>query len=273
MSLQSCMMERFFFSVHMIYMGCRWARNTLESGCQMKRKLLGQSLLIFMLAGILVWVDFIVIDFRSQQKLQLVKTYVASHDIPPRTKIQEGDVLEMVLPKSYLGDYAVHDIHSIIGKWTDIEGMIPAGSFFYTRMLKAEEDLPDSPVARLKEGQSAYTMQVDLNRIGGGTMVGMRVDIYGTIIGKDGHPIAGPLISNVRVLSIRDHQGMEISDPDSSGLPYIAVVAVKDADVPILAAVEQAGELRFVSSSRSYSGQSEAVLMQDSSVVAWYQDN
>ena len=101
----------------------------------------------------------------------------------------------------------------------------------------------------------------------------MRVDIYGTIIGKDGHPIAGPLIANVRVLSIRDHQGLDIDSPDSLGVPYIAVVAVKDTDVPILAAVEQAGELRFVSSSRSYSAQSEAILDQDSPVVAWYQTN
>ena len=239
----------------------------------MKKRISVQCLLIGALAGILVWVDLIVIDFRSQQKLQLVKTYVASHDIPPRTKIREEDMLEIVLPESYLGTYAERDRQSIVGKWTDIEGMIPAGSFFYRRMLKAEENLPDAPIARLKEGQSAYTMQVDLNRIGGGTVVGMRVDIYGTISGKDGHPIAGPLISNVRVLSVRDHQGMEISDPDSSGLPYIAVVAVKDADVPILAAVEQAGELWFVSSSRSYSGQSEAILEQDSPVVAWYRDN
>lgn len=239
----------------------------------MKKKLVGQCLLILTLAGVLVWVDLIVIDFRSQQKLQLMKTYVASHDIPPRTKIQEADILEMVLPESYLGTNAVRDRQSIVGKWTDIEGMIPAGSFFYTRMLKAEESLPDSPVTRLREGQSAYTVQVDLNRIGGGTIAGMRVDIYGTIIGKDGHPIAGPLIANVRVLSIRDHQGLDIDSPDSLGVPYIAVVAVKDTDVPILAAVEQAGELRFVSSSRSYSAQSEAILDQDSPVVAWYQTN
>ena len=104
----------------------------------MKRKLVGQCLLILTLAGVLVWVDLIVIDFRSQQKLQLMKTYVASHDIPPRTKIQEADILEMVLPESYLGTNAVRDRQSIVGKWTDIEGMIPAGSFFYTRMLKVK---------------------------------------------------------------------------------------------------------------------------------------
>ncbi len=208
------------------------------------------------------------VSLKASQMIDLQTTYIASNDILPRTKISESDLIEIQVPAGFLLDYSVNDKAEIIGKYTDIQGKIPAGSVFYKTMLYDEKNLPDYPTSQLKEGQSAYTLETDLARMGGLIIPGQRVDIYASITSHDGTTVTGILEENVRVISVKDHRGLDLDDPESTGIPYMAVLAVRSEDLAYLSSAEEAGTIRLFSSSRSYDSSAEARLVQDSPVIA-----
>lgn len=218
---------------------------------------------------VLVILFFAAVELRSEQMLKLTKTYIAARDIPPRTRISEEDLIEAEIAGDYLLDQAVCDKDQIIGKYTEIQGMIPAGSVFYRSMLKDLKDLPDYPTAQLRKGQSAYSLETDLARLGGTVVPGQRVDLFATILNRDSSTITGYLFQNVRVIAIKDHNGFDLDDPSGTGTPYLAILAVRSEDMEVLSACDEAGEIRLFSSSRSYDSASEASLVTDSPIYTY----
>lgn len=235
----------------------------------MKKELFIKSFLILVLTGILVLLFCAAVNLRAEQMLDLRKTCIAAKDIPPRSKIKEEDILEIEVPQAYLQDHTFNEKAEIVGKYTDIQGKIPAGSVFFEGMLKEEKDLPDNPTAQLKEGQSAYTLETDLARLGGAVVPGQRIDIYVTLTRRDGSPVSGCLVENARVIAVKDHKGLDLDDPQSTGTPYLAILAVNRGDLPYLSAAETAGEVRLFSSGRSYDSTLEAVMAKDNAVVEY----
>lgn len=219
--------------------------------------------IICAVSGILI-VLAIGFHMRLEARLDLVTTYVAAKDIVPRTKITEADILSMQVPRSYLLDYTYQTKEEIIGKYTEIQGAIPAGSPFYKSMLYSEEEIPDYPSTLLNKGQAAYSMEVDITKLGGNVVSGQRVDIHFSIQNTDGTVVSGILIENARILSIQDHRGLDIQDENSSGTPYLAILAVEEEDISLLALAESLGELRLITSSKTYDSDLEAVLVEDS---------
>ena len=235
----------------------------------MKKEIILKSILVLVLTGILVLVFCPAANLRAEQILNLQTTCIAARDIPPRTKVKPEDILEVQIPMEYLQDHTLNTKEDIIGKYTDLQGKIPAGSPFFETMLKREEDLPDNPTAQLKEGQSAYTLETDLARLGGTVIPGQRTDIYVTMTRRDGSPISGCLIENARVIAVKDHKGLDLDDPQSTGTPYLAILAVNRNDLPYLSAAETAGEVRLFSNGRSYDSTKEAVMADDTKIVEY----
>lgn len=234
----------------------------------MKREIILKSLMITVITAVLVLLFAAAVNLRAEQKLNLKTTWIAARDIPPRTKITESDLLEAEIPNAYLLDQTVNEKAEIIGKYTDIQGKIPAGSAFYREMLTAEEDLPDNPTAQLREGQSAYTLETDLARLGGTILPGQKVDIYASLTDRDGSPVSGCLIENARVIAVKDHKGLDLDDPESSGTPYLTILAVMRRDLPYLSAAETAGSVRLIASVQTYADDvKEARLVEDSELL------
>jgi Flp pilus assembly protein CpaB len=137
-------------------------------------------------------------------------------------------------------------------------------------MLTAEEDLPDNPTAQLREGQSAYTLETDLARLGGTILPGQKVDIYASLTDRNGSPVSGCLIENARVIAVKDHKGLDLDDPESSGTPYLTILAVMRRDLPYLSAAETAGSVRLIASVQTYASDvKEARLVEDSELLAY----
>ncbi len=204
----------------------------------------------------------------SRMTADLRTTYVAVRDIPPRTRVEMSDLAEIQVPQAYLAAGTVNDPGQIVGKYTEIQGMIPAGSPFYQCMLYEESELPDYPASQLKQGQAACTLETDL--LGAGGMIaGQRADLYLTIEPRDASPVTGCLFENVRIISIRDHQGMEISDERSTGIPYLAVLAVSQKDVEVLSVADKVGSIRMIASSASYDSSKEALFAADDTLKSY----
>ena len=230
-------------------------------------------LTLFLIGGILAIADIALINLMSDIKLNIVETYVASHDIMPRTCINEEDLQTIKVPNVYLDDKAFIDKEDIIGKYTEIQGMIPKGSLFYKSMLANQEDLADYPATKLLEGQIAYSLTVNIIELSGNTIVeDQRVDVYVTLLGKDNIPIVDKLISNARVLSIHDSKGYNVTHPKSTKIPNVIVLAIDENSVEYLAKAEKIGTIKLLASSESYN-QEEAQLNENSTVIEYLTDS
>jgi hypothetical protein len=64
---------------------------------------------------------------------------------------------------------------------------------------------------------------------------------------------------------------LDLSDERSTGIPYLAILAVNRSDLELLSVAEQMGSVRLFSSSKSYETNVEAVLVMDSAVYAFLQ--
>lgn len=232
----------------------------------MKQELWKKALICITSIVVILGLLYLGFFLRIDSVIDLQTTYVASHNIPPRSRVMEEDIMEIQIPKAYLQNYTFNKKEDIIGKYTDIQGKIPAGSCFYEGMLIKEDELPDYPSSQLRGGQAAYTLETDLARIGGSVIAGQRVDLHVSIDRRGLSPITGYLFENVRLIAIKDHKGLDLEDENSTGIPYLAILAINQEDVPILTLAEQLGEIRLFSSSATYDSTKEAMLLDNSDV-------
>ena len=206
-----------------------------------------------------------------KKEINLKTTYIAKHDIPPRSKISESDVLTVQLAEAYIVAESYQDIEEIVGKYTDIQGMIPAGSMFYKSMLYDAKDIPDDAFSQLRNGQAAFVLQTDMSQLGS-IQPGNRVDLYVTIEQKDKAPITGCLLEGIRVISIKDHKGLDIDHPDSTKTPYITELAINREDIELVSLAQEVGKLRLFSSTNPYDVNQEAQRVTDSDCTKYLEN-
>ena len=94
------------------------------------------------------------------------------------------EILEV--PKASISENVYTDKQDIINKYNDIEAKIPKGSFFFKELLFEEEQLPDYPSLKLKEGQSVFALSSDLIKSSGNTLMpNQKIDLYITTFRKE----------------------------------------------------------------------------------------
>lgn len=200
--------------------------------------------------------------------LNLQTVYVAGHTLSPRTLITEEDIVKVDIPKAYILEDTYTGKENIIGKYTDIQGTIPAGSPFYFSMLHQASSLPDAPTLQLKEDQAVYTLSC--NGINASFESGERVDLFLQVEQRnDTTAISGPLLKNVRILSIQDHKGTDIKNKESTKSANWILCAVNCEDLEVLTYAETLGSIRLYSTSASYAMDTEATRAEDSVALSY----
>ena len=67
---------------------------------------------------------------------------------------------------------------------------------------------------------------------------------------------------------ISAYKGLDLDDPESSGTPYLTILAVMRRDLPYLSAAETAGSVRLIASVQTYASDvKEARLVEDSELL------
>ena len=234
----------------------------------MKQKIIIKIGMVIVLTAALLCANYILFRVYVNAKLDLTETYIAAHDIMPRTKIEEDDLIKVRISSRYLQNLAENDKSKIIGKYTEIQGMIPAGSPFYASMLYDEDELPDHAASQLKENQVSFTMGVDVASLSG-MSAGQRADIFVTVNPRNEAPITGCLLRNVRIIDIRDHKGVSLSSSESTGVPYLAELAVASNHLELLSMAKTAGTMQLYMSADTYNTDHEAYLDEASPITAY----
>lgn len=179
-------------------------------------------------------------------QLDLVNVPIASETLPVRTIIDETHIAWIAMPRAYVPENIVVDAEALLGQLTRLDGRIEAGSFFTKTSLESPEMVKDGANALLKAGQAVFTLSVDVRSTSGNTLLPhQRVDLYFSLQHQQSL-IVDKLIGNVRILAIKDKQGLDLKN--AKDLPKYILVAVDATLIPTLTKAMALGELTLTPS-------------------------
>lgn len=156
---------------------------------------------------------------------------VATQTIQPRTEITD-DMVEMVsMPSISIRNNVLTTKNLVVGKYSNVNTVIPAGSMFYTDTVVDQSKLPDSVFVKVKKGDVVYNFDVDIESTYGNSIYpGNKIDIYmKTGNGTDEKVMLGKLVKNVEVLAVKDSSGMDVFENTSdSRSPAMLIFGVPE---------------------------------------------
>ena len=141
---------------------------------------------------------------------------IAKETIQPRTEITSDMIDYINVVPSMLKSGVIRNSGSIIGKYTNYNTMIPAGSMFFVDAVVEQDELPDAVFENIKEGDIPYSFPVTMTTTyGNSIMPGNYIDIYMKAKDDNGQLIVGKLVENIEVLSVKDSSGKNVFENTS----------------------------------------------------------
>lgn len=148
---------------------------------------------------------------RINTKTKLVEVFYAKETIQPKTLITEDMVASMSVPASFIKGTYYKKYSDIIGKYSNYNTMIAAGSIFYSDLLIEESNLPDSVLYNVNEGERVVSFPVDtVSTYGNSMMPGNVVDVYVKLYNDDGKLVYGEFYENIEILGVKDSEGKNV---------------------------------------------------------------
>lgn len=200
--------------------------------------------------GIIIILGLLYFGYNSviQKEVKPVEVPVANQTIQPRTLITDDMIDYIEVPKSAISENVAQYSESVVGMYTDVNTVIPAGSMFYTDVLITKEQLPDSAFTAVKDGERPYALAVDSDSTYGNSIFpGNVVDIYMKATDENGQIMVGRLLAQVEILAVKDSEGNNVFENRSEnrtpstllfGVPENAFILLKKAEYLDSAGVE-----------------------------------
>lgn len=160
-----------------------------------------------------------------------VRVPVAAATIQPRTLITEEMVTTIdVAAKALQDTEVVRNRDMIIGKYSNVNSVIPKGSMFYSALLTTASELPDSAFVKVGKNEVPYNFPVTMaSTYGNSIYPGNKIDIYMKAENEDGQVMVGKLVENIEVLAVKDSNGKHVfENTDEERVPAFLIFGVKD---------------------------------------------
>lgn len=155
---------------------------------------------------------------------------VAAETIPARTQITAAMVSTITVPSISVTENVFTSANAVIGKYTNVNVIVPAGSMFYREAIVNNDDFRDTIFEDLEDDQIPYLFSVDMERTFGNSIYpNTKIDIYMKATDENGKVIVGKLIEDVKVLAVRDSDGNDVFENSAdSRQPAYLVFALSD---------------------------------------------
>lgn len=136
---------------------------------------------------------------------------VATQTIQPRTLITDEMITYISIPGAALSNNVKRTANSIVGMYTDVNTVIPAGSMFYSDVLITKDEIPDSAFTAVKDGERPYALSVTTaNTYGNSIFPGNVIDVFMKATDENGQIMVGRLLAQVEVLAVKDAAGNNV---------------------------------------------------------------
>lgn len=202
---------------------------------------------------VLFGLNFLVFNIALKREVDLVSFPVVKSTIYPREKITKNMIEYIEVPSTFISEDMYDKSEDFIDLYSDILTTIPKGSPFYKEVLFTEVDLPDYPRILLKADQVVYTLNTDLVKLSGNSVVvGQKIDLYTTYTQRNEKPMVDRLVESVRVIGVKDKNGIDIGNPESNQTPKIVLLALDQELLSIVRSADEIASLEiFANSNKS----------------------
>lgn len=160
---------------------------------------------------------------------------IAAQTIPARTQITADMVTTMEVSSIAVAENVYTSINAVIGKYTNVNTIVPNGSLFYREAVVDSNDFRDAIFDNLDDGQIPYLFSVNMETTYGNSIYpGTNVDVYMKALDESNKVIVGRLLEDVTVLAVRDSNGNDVfANSAELGTPAYLVFAL-DGDLHLL---------------------------------------
>ena len=165
---------------------------------------------------LIIGILYFVYNDRIKQATNPIRIPVAKVTIQPKTLITDSMIEYISVPAVSVKKNTVRVKNNIVGKYSNYNTMIPAGSMFYSEALITKDQLPDVALMDVAEGEVLYNFPVTMNTsYQNSIMPGSKIDIYMKAQNDDGVLMVGKLIENVNVLAVKTSDGKNVFENTS----------------------------------------------------------
>lgn len=165
---------------------------------------------------LIVGILYFVYNNQIKKATNPIKVPVAKVTIQPKTLITKDMIEYIEVPAVSVKKTTITNTQSIIGKYSNYNTMIPAGSMFFTDALITKDELPDSALMDVAEGEVLYNFPVTMNTsYQNSIMPGTKIDIYMKAKNDDNVLMVGKLLENVNVLAVKTSDGLNVFEDTS----------------------------------------------------------
>lgn len=183
--------------------------------------------------GVIVILVLLYIGYSTQinNAVSPISVPVATQTIQPRTEITDDMVQTIDMPNISVGSNVITSKGLIVGKYSNVNSVIPEGSMFYTEMVISKDELPDAAFTKVKSGEIVYSFPVNMESTYGNSIFpGNKIDIYMKVgNGSDEKVMIGKLIENIEVLAMKDSSGRAVfENTNESRTPSMMIFGLKE---------------------------------------------
>lgn len=207
-------------------------------GMKLKKFLQNKNTVTFIGALLIVLVLYVFYNWNVSKAVSPIKVPYAKVTIQPKTEITSAMIGYMDVAAAGVKGSVITDVKKIIGMYSDVNTLIPEGSMFYESAVVSQEELPDSALYDVKEGESLYYLGVNMTSSYSNSMVpGNYIDIYiQTTTTENGvnKVMVGKLVENVKILAVKTSNGQNVfENTDEVRIPATIIFGVSE-DIHLL---------------------------------------
>lgn len=205
-------------------------------------------------AVLIVLVLVIGYNMRINSATKPVTLPVAKDTIQPKTLITEDMIEYKEVPNAALGGNFKANANEIIGMYTNVNTIIPAGSMFYTEALTSKDDLPDTALYDKPEDETLYYLTVNmLTTFSNSILPGNYIDIYISTKDDAGKAMVGKLLENVKILAVKTSDGKNVfEDSTEQRTPYVLIFSLPEEQHLLMRKIDAINDFSVTSESGSF---------------------
>ena len=182
---------------------------------------------------------YLAYTMRVKQAITPIVVPYAKEQISAGTQITQDKIGEMQISKTMATTELTERVQ-VIDKYAAADTVIPKGSLFYKRAVVTKEQLPANIILDYQKGYVLYNLSVNINTTYGNSVYpGNYIDIWLKAVNRiedneqkteEANKIMyGKLISNIKVLAVKDSSGKAVfQNLDEGRTPSMIVFALPE---------------------------------------------
>ncbi len=193
---------------------------------------------------LVILIIYIGYTMRINQTVKLVRVYYALDTIQPKTLITDSMIGQTEVPQSFILGKYYRNYNDIVGKYSNYNTMIAAGSLFYEDLLIEEQNLPDAVLYDINAGERLVAFPVTVSSTyGNSIMPDTLIDVYVKMIKDDGKIVYGEFFNKIKVLGVKDSTGNNVFEStDSTRTPAFVYFSLPESKYLLFSALNYIGE-------------------------------